>query len=589
MLDNGTVRIGVYTNGELRLLAFDHRPNLATIGTWSAETGGYRGTNRAPPQTVELGGTYRLVRRSADLVELAYDRAPAGPLGFATSLHYVLRRGEPGFYLFMTASHDASMPAAYLTRYGYTLRLSTDLFNYVAVDDERQGISHSSNDERKAAPVEDRVIRLPGGRVVSDYDNCHDLEDGNFHVYGWAGPDAGVWVLQPNGDYYGSAPFHRLMTAHQTASGPLLEWQAHDTLRGGTALEFPPGDATPWTKVYGPVFVYLNGSVSYNAKWADAKERVNTQTAQWPYRWMQNDGYPLARALVTGRLIFDDGTPAVGAYVILSPPGTDWSRDNRGYHAWARTDRSGNFLIPAVRPGLYTVTALGADQFDEFHLPNQVIKGDGDLGVLRWQRETHGDRLWQIGIADRSPGEFHGGENFRHWGPWRDYPGQFPSDITFTIGESTERNDWNYVQWNWYSRRNAWQIIFELPRYPTGQATLTLGICMARGQGANGLAAPQPVNVQVLVNHREIAPIQVESTEGDIGRSARQNAVYRVVRLPFEAGLLRRGTNIIQLRHIEGRLYRDGDPFGETAPGPGGIAYDAIRLELAEKPVNSER
>lgn len=585
LIDNGTVRVGIYTNGELRLLCFAHGPNLATIGTWNADAGGYRGTNREPAEAVTLGGTYRVVRQTADLVELAYDRAAAAPLWFATSLHYVLRRGDPGFYLFMTAAHDARMPAAYLARFGYALRLSTDLFNYVAIDDERRGLSHSSNDERKSVPVDKAAIRLPSRRVVSPYDNCQDLEDGDFQAYGWAGQDAGVWVLQPNGDYYGSAPFHRLMTAYQTASGPLIEWQAHDTLRGGTLIEFPPGDAAPWTKIYGPVFVYMNGSSGADAKWADAKERVKTQTARWPYRWMQNDAYPLDRSFVTGRLVFEDGTSAAGAYVILSPPGTEWSLENRGYHAWTRTDRNGSFLIPAVRPGLYTVTAVGADQFDEFHLPNQVVSGDRDMGILRWQRVTHGQRLWQIGTADRSPGEFHGGNNYHHWGTWRDYPSQFPADVTYTIGESTERNDWNYVQWNWYSHRNAWQIVFDLSHYPAGHATLTFGICMARGQGTNGLAAHQPVSLQVLVNHREIDPLQVEPTEDDMDRSARQNTAYRVVRLTFEASLLRRGTNIIQLRHAEGRLYRDGDSLGETGPGPGGISYDAIRLEVEDTSV----
>ena len=287
--------------------------------------------------------------------------------------------------------------------------------------------------------------------------------------------------------------------------------------------------------------------------------------------------------------MFEDGASADGAYVILTPPGTDWSRDNRAYHFWARTDRNGSFLIPAVRPGTYTVTAVGADQFDEFHLANQVVSGDRDLGTLRWQRVTFGTRLWQIGTADRSPGEFHGGNDFHHWGTWRDYPAQFPADVTFTIGQSAERNDWNYVQWNWYSRRNAWNIVFDLSHYPSGRATLTFGICMARGAEENGLADRRPASVQILVNDREITPLQVEPTDDDMGRSARQNTVYRVVRLTFEASLLRRGTNVIQLRHTAGRLYREGDLLGETAPGPGGIAYDAIRLEVADESVNSKQ
>jgi len=54
----------------------------------------------------------------------------------------------------------------------------------------------------------------------------------------------------------------------------------------------------------------------------------------------------------------------------------------------------------------------------------------------------------------------------------------------------------------------------------------------------------------------------------------------RLISIPFEAALFRKGTNFIVLSHPESRAYSIGDTFGERGSGPGYLMYDAIRLEL---------
>ena len=186
-----------------------------------------------------LAGQANVLRQSDELVEVAFVREPAEPLFFRTALHYVLRRGEPGFYLYMIAAHDAQMPAGSITQYAYNLRLAPQYFDYIAVDEIRRHVSHTCEEEGAAKQIMDATFVLADGRVVSKYDYCHAIEDGDFNVYGWAGPQAGVWWIQASGEYYGSAPFRVLLTSHQTAKTPVIVWQAHCVHRGGYEIEFP--------------------------------------------------------------------------------------------------------------------------------------------------------------------------------------------------------------------------------------------------------------------------------------------------------------------------------------------------------------
>ena len=586
-IDNGLVRLGISEDGRLQELSLRGGPNLASSGYWNANSNGYDAAGESvPPRFAVLAGEVDVVRQSDDLVEIAFVRQPTEPLFFQTALHYVLRRGESGFYLYMTAAHEAQMPAGAITQYAYNLRLNPRYFDYIAVDEARRQVSHSCEEEATAEHVMDATFRLADGRVVSKYDFTHAIEDGGFNLYGWAGSQAGVWWIQASGEYYGSAPFRVLLTSHQTAKTPVIIWQAHCRHRGGSEIEFPPGRLTGWRKIYGPAFVYLNSGGDYDDLWNDAKKRVASTLEQWPFAWMAHESFPLERGRVTGQLAFDDGTAAADAWVILAPEGTHWSRENEGYHFWTRTDGVGHFSLEQVRPGRYALIGVGADQFYEFERDGIVV-GAGEqvtLGSLQWQRVVHGRRIWQIGTADRSTAEYANGEDFHHWGLWRRYPTDFPQDVNFVIGESDERKDWNFAHWNWYSQENAWNILFDLNEEPGTMAVLSFGIAVARGHNRKGFGANgKSAELQVWVNDRQTGVISLESTGGDSYRSARQSTRFSVEEVTFDAGLLNTGQNVISLRHSLGNQYAFGEAKGESGSGPGCIMYDAIRLELVSR------
>ena len=163
---------------------------------------------------------------------------------------------------------------------------------------------------------------------------------------------------------------------------------------------------------------------------------------------------------------------------------------------------------------------------------------------------------------------------------WRRYPTDFPNDVNFIMGKSKEVSDWNYIHWNWYSKRNAWGIKFDLNKKPQGTAVLTFGIAGARGHGSNGLGSRGDASLQILANDTEVGRFVTPSTGGDCYRSQRQSTRYCVQDIRFDAGTLRKGQNVITLRHTRADLYKQDQPKGEKGSGPGCIMYDAIRLEI---------
>ena len=103
---------------------------------------------------------------------------------------------------------------------------------------------------------------------------------------------------------------------------------------------------------------------------------------------------------------------------LLAPPGESWWACLKGYDFWTRVDDKGRFSIAKVRPGRYTLFLIGANQFEEFRRDDVEVRAgkESDLGELAWSPVTHGRTLWQIGVADRLPHEFKGGDNTRNVG-----------------------------------------------------------------------------------------------------------------------------------------------------------------------------
>ena len=170
-----------------------------------------------------------------------------------------------------------------------------------------------------------------------------------------AGHGVGLWMIFPSNEFIGGGPFKQELTVHKENTLLAMLVGGHF---GSGGLRFADGE--PWDKVYGPVFVYVNNGESVDAMWDDAKKRADAEAAKWPYTWLDNKEYPRERGTVAGSIRLTDGGSTKDAWVILSPPGEDWTQVLKGYDFWTRADAEGRFRLAKVRPGKYTLRASAA-------------------------------------------------------------------------------------------------------------------------------------------------------------------------------------------------------------------------------------
>jgi rhamnogalacturonan endolyase len=511
------------------------------------------------------GGEFRIVRQAADLAEIAFIRRLESSI---LELHYVLRSGESGFYLFVVHRHEAAMPAADVAEVRYVLRADPAVFNYAWASDARHGSLPPPDAVRRPQMFMDATYRLPDGTVYTKYDWA-DFMDRHWG-HGLTGQGVGVWIINGANEYLMGGPTKQELTVHATDSTPVaLAMFTGSHFLGREAGQHVEGD---WAKLYGPTFIYITAGELPQAMHADARRCADRLAAAWPYRWLRHPLYPLDRGKVAGRLRISDGSPAGGATIILAAPSPDWQAQWKDCIFWTHADSTGAFTVPNVRPGTYTLYSLVPGVLGEFRRDQVTVKPDDttDLGQLDWTPPSRGRRLWQVGSPDRTAGEFRHGDAPRQYGLWNLYPKEFPGDVNFIIGRSAERTDWNYAQLavqddagRW--RVPTWTIRFTLPAPQKGKATLSLAIAGADGDPG----------LRVLVNGTEVASLRIPN-DSSIRRSATQAGYYRLHLVEFDAAVLKAGENAVALE-LQARVPRDSGPMPFPAAG---IMYDCVRLEV---------
>ena len=541
------------------------------------ETEGAR-TRNARPGLVRLfqqpGARLTVIHSGPDQAEVVAFCDATSRFAFRTEAHWILRRNDPGFYVYIVFRHGPGMAAVSLVQARTVLGApaGNKLFTHYIVDDQRM-YSFPTGDIVET--IQDATDRYASGQIYTKYDYSAFVADDL--VYGMAGNGVGLWMILPGREYINGGPLHQELTVHKgmrgtgDTKGNILLWMFQGTHFGAASIDLKAGEV--WNQCYGPAFVYCNQGDSVAAMWQDAKQRARAEEAQWPYSFVSHPEYPLRRATVSGRIQLADGRNPKGAWAVLSPPGTtDWCMAGRGYTFWSKTDESGAFAIPKVRPGRYTLFVSGANEFVDYRKDGIAVSAGTnlDLGTLLWTPVTHGRTLWQIGVADRSTREFKSGDNMRHYDNFIRYVREFPQDVTFTIGRSQESEDWNFAQWGWYAKNPQWTIRFDEPKALTGRATLTLGVCASLAR-----------RLEVKVNGRTAGVLDLPKTGAAPYRSAGQDSEYHVYPVSFDAGWLRAGTNEITLG-IQGAV-----PFAnpdQARPGKiGAVMYDALRLEVQDE------
>ncbi|XWS25409.1 hypothetical protein CRYUN_Cryun27aG0065700 [Craigia yunnanensis] len=556
------------------------------------------------------GGKFRVIVENEEQVEISFTRAWSSSLeGKHVPLNidkrFVMLRGSSGFYSYAIYEHLKEWPDFNLPQTRIVFKLRKDKFRYMAVADNRQRRMPLPEDRlpRRSRPLAyPEAVQLvhpvePEFKGEVDDKFQYSCDNKDLYVHGWicSDPPVGWWQITPSNEFRSGGPMKQNLTSHVGPTNLAMFLSAH-YVGEDMVLKFQRGE--PWKKVFGPVFIYLNTLIDNDDPlwlWEDAKEQMLTEIQCWPYNFPASEDFPKSeqRGCVSGRLqvgdryVSDDYISTKGAYVGLAPPGDvgSWQTESKGYQFWTRTDADGYFLISDVRTGDYNLYAWVPGFIGDYK-NNAIVTitpgCDIDMGKLVYEPPRDGPTLWEIGIPDRTAGEFYvpdpgpkyinkllvnNPDRFRQYGLWERYSDLYPNvDLVYTVGVSDYRTDWFFAQ---VTRKKdddkyegtTWQIKFNLDNNVNQTGTYKLRIALATAYGAE---------LQVRINNPKANPPLF--TTGVIGHDntiARHgiHGLYRLYSIDVKGALLMEGENTIFLTQ----------PMCSSPLQ--GLMYDYIRLE----------
>lgn len=444
--------------------------------------------------------------------------------------HILLKKGESGIYTYVVAKNNTDAEFA-LGEFRTVYRFGNKIFDY-ACNTERIGLQPTHKYMEQFEKLQDETYRLPdvdkytNGDVYSKYDYSGYFSENP--AWGHFGHGFGFFVIPVSTEYYSSGPLKQELLVHY--DGIVLNYFTGAHFGTGT-FNVPVG----WEKIYGPFYVYVNAGDDGEALYKDALAKAETEKSKWPYKWVKNELYPLERSTVSGTIKLSDGRTCQGATVVLAASGGRFERQKAGYIFYTSTDNNGDFQLENVRPGKYTLYVYSTKQniIDQLEVNDIEISAPStSLGKILWQLEGR-KKLWQLGEATRTC------EGYKYAGEPRNYKWSemTPENLTFTIGESVESEDWYYAQ----VKEGEWNIKFNLDNKIEGKAYLTVALAAISKRDMTQKEEPY---FTVKVNGKLVKELTFIN-DTTIYRSATLSGLYRKVIIPVDANILNAGENIV--------------------------------------------
>jgi len=595
-------------------------------GFWSHDAMGVRGTGDAVAKVTIDPAANGGERAEVSVKGISNNRKMGtGPgAGTATSgdgnfisdieIRFAMGRGEAGVYTYCVFEHQPSYDATTITEARFAVKLA-DMFDWMLVD--------NTPHRNKLYPKEARENKYDYTVVQFDHP-----------AYGWASTtkNVGFFFINPSQEYMSGGPTKVEFLCHRdtnAVAAPTVLNYWRSSHYGGAGVSVAAGEH--WSKVVGPFLLYVNSGSDPQVMYKDAEAQAALESAKWPFDWVNGIDYPHkdGRATVSGQLVLTDPImPSVKMSHVLvgltypdyqnagpggqfGPQTVTWQTDAKHYEFWARGEDDGNFAIPNVRPGTYTLHAFADGVLGEFAKTDVTVEAGKplDLGHLIWTPVRRGKQLWEIGIPNRNGSEFLDGDDFFHDGMQIRYAKKFPNDVNFVIGKSDYKTDWYYEQPPHASdaaiaaadtprvaplpgemppgaprgapatgsapagaprggrgpapapgRATPRTITFDLPAAVKGTATLRV----AFSGTTNVRSIPVMVNGEVL---GQLGPLQQDTTLASLGNGIQ--GIWHENEFAFDASKLKAGTNTLTLTVPAGPLTT-------------GVIYDYLRLELDE-------
>jgi rhamnogalacturonan endolyase len=563
VLSNGLVSATIDTAGA-SMKKYTYRGfDLLSAGYFSMDGG----TNYRTPANCR----YSVKVQTPDTVDIAMKRAWSNePQAFDIDVHYVLRRGDTGIYVYALLDHPAAYPVGGYGEWRYVWKLPDDTLEHIFTDDQRQWAMANSKDKRETTGIKE-ITKLLTGVRAGQFDCKYDYSVSYYDNGTWGHASdknkVGAFMVLGSQEFFNDGPTKQDLNAAAGINHIHFGMNHYN----GSNVSVPNG--TAWQKMFGPFLLYVNHADTAQACWQDAKAQVAKERQAWPYAWLTNNpAYPTKaqRGTVTGTFAVSDPlkpkVTGAGAWIGLAAPepGKNWQFDSMNYQFWTHVSDAGTFNIPNIRPGKYTLYAFTIGEVGEFSRADiDVRPGQSlDLGKITWTPPHKGTSIaWEIGTPDRTAKEFRHGDDYFHGYVWQNYTKEFPNPIEYTIGKSDPAKDWNYAQtiYGDSGKPNVWNVHFNLDRAPAGDASLTFAIASAQHGSAH-----------VALNGTKLEDLNPSVQGGNALLRESIHAKYCVEYITVPRSAMRAGANTLSLT------------FGTTNPksADAHIMYDYIAMEL---------
>jgi rhamnogalacturonan endolyase len=225
-------------------------------------------------------------------------------------IRYSLARGAHGLYTYAIYTHQPTYPAGSVGESRFGFKLSGKVFDWLSIDDQRNALMPTGKDWDAATDLNMKEARrlttgIYKGRAEHKYD--YSADQFKIPAFGWSSTTqhVGLFIINPSMEYLSSGPLHFELTGHiddGDGGDPTLLDYWRGTHYGGSVLNF--GDKEPWTKVVGPIFIYVPTGGSPKQLFTEAKRQAAIEASHWPYAWVKGVDYTPAaeRATVKGHL-----------------------------------------------------------------------------------------------------------------------------------------------------------------------------------------------------------------------------------------------------------------------------------------------
>ena len=492
----------------------------------------------------------RVVRSDDEYAEVVYTSAANDVL--PTYEHgYIMRKGESGIFTYVivhgnSKSADTANGGIGPVRETRVCTRLAPAFLDGYVDEQMQGKIPSNSEMATAEQkqVQDATYYLSDGSIYTKYNWAQFIDHDDFH--GLMNSKIGVWNIPVSYEWLNGGPMRQELTVHATSKSPITIQMLQGEHLGASSTSYSDDQH----QIFGPFMIYVNDGATREERIEDARAKAAQLKAEWPFTWFKNEYYPLDRSTVSGKINITTGQEPGNVKVVLAAPGGNLLRQGGDYMFWTLTDEDGNFSIPAVRKGTYSLYAYATTGTitDELCVDGiEVSEEKTNLGDIEWTPFTLEHQLWNIGENNRLADGFNCSDRPRAYEAWQ----WQPAALEYRVGESDPATDWYNAQ----TKNGKWTVKFNLDRQYEGDAVFTASIA--------GVSNSPKISVAVNGKAKDSWSL---SDDGSIRRSATLAGRHLVKSIKFPASDLKIGENEITLT-------------ASNCKDKSGVLWDCIKLE----------